>query len=83
MIDEDYLAQQQQALVEEQSDDCCFLTNQPEGQFVKSINWYKVEWEYRYSNFYKNVAINLHIQKIIITFAGGKHCEQKDLIPHL
>ena len=32
---EEYLKQQQQAIDEEQSDDSCFLTKQPEGQFVR------------------------------------------------
>ena len=32
---EEYLKQQQQAIDEEQSDGRCFLTEQPEGQFVR------------------------------------------------
>ena len=32
---EEYLKQQQQAIDEDQSDDSCFLTEQPEGQFVR------------------------------------------------
>ena len=35
MTYEEYLKQQQQAIDEEQSDDSCFLTEQPEGQFVR------------------------------------------------
>ena len=31
----DYIAQQRQAMEEEQTDDSCFLTAQPEGQFVR------------------------------------------------
>ena len=31
----EYIAQQQQAIDEEQQDDACFLENQPEGQFVR------------------------------------------------
>ncbi len=34
MTYEEYVAQQKQAL-EEQSDDTCFIENQPEGQFVR------------------------------------------------
>ena len=34
MTYEEYIAQQQQAIDEEQSDDSCFLTEQPEGQFL-------------------------------------------------
>ena len=34
MTYEEYIAQQQQA-IDEQSDDACFLENQPEGQFVR------------------------------------------------
>jgi hypothetical protein len=34
MTYDEYIAQQQQAM-EEQSDDACFLDNQPEGQFVR------------------------------------------------
>lgn len=33
---DEYIAQQQQAIDEEQSDDSCFLADQPEGQFVRS-----------------------------------------------
>ena len=32
---EEYLKPPQQAIDEEQSDDSCFLTEQPEGQFVR------------------------------------------------
>ncbi|MDY5075484.1 MAG: hypothetical protein SPE88_01710 [Paludibacteraceae bacterium] len=35
MTYEDYIAQENLALEEEQADDQCFLTNQPEGQFVR------------------------------------------------
>ena len=35
MTYDEYIAQQQQAIDEEQSDDSCFLTEQPEGQFVR------------------------------------------------
>ena len=35
MTYDEYLKQQQQAINEEQSDDSCFLTEQPEGQFVR------------------------------------------------
>ena len=36
MTYDEYIAQQQQAIDEEQKDDNCFLTEQPEGQFVRS-----------------------------------------------
>lgn len=35
MTYEEYLRQQQQAIDEERSDDKCFLSDQPEGQFVR------------------------------------------------
>ena len=35
MTYDEYIAQQQQAIDEEQQDDACFLENQPEGQFVR------------------------------------------------
>lgn len=35
MTYEEYIAQQQLAIDEEQPDDSCFLTDQPEGQFVR------------------------------------------------
>ena len=35
MTYQDYLKQQQQAIEEEHPDDSCFLTDQPEGQFVR------------------------------------------------
>ena len=35
MTHEEYIVQQQQAIDEEQQDDSCFLTEQPEGQFVR------------------------------------------------
>ena len=35
MTYEDYIAQEQQAMEEEQGDNSCFLANQPEGQFVR------------------------------------------------
>lgn len=35
MTYEEYIAQENLALEEEQSDDQCFLTSQPEGQFVR------------------------------------------------
>ena len=35
MTYEEYIAQQQQAIDEEQQDDSCFLEYQPEGQFVR------------------------------------------------
>ena len=35
MTYDEYIAQQQQAMKEEQSDDSCFLASQPEGQFVR------------------------------------------------
>jgi hypothetical protein len=35
MTYDEYIAQQQQAIDEEQQDDSCFLENQPEGQFVR------------------------------------------------
>ena len=35
MTYDEYIAQQQQAIDEEQPDDCCFLEYQPEGQFVR------------------------------------------------
>ena len=37
MTYEDYIAQQQQAIEEESKDDCYFVTNQPEGQFVRGL----------------------------------------------
>ena len=35
MTYDEYIAQQQQAMDEEQQDDSCFLEYQPEGQFVR------------------------------------------------
>ena len=35
MTYDEYIAQQQQAMDEEQPDDNCFLEYQPEGQFVR------------------------------------------------
>lgn len=35
MTYDEYIAQEQQAINEEQPDDCCFLEYQPEGQFVR------------------------------------------------
>ena len=35
MTYDDYIAQQRQAMEEEQTDNSCFLTAQPEGQFVR------------------------------------------------
>lgn len=35
MTYEEYIAQEQKAFEEEQQDDCCFVSNQPEGQFVR------------------------------------------------
>ena len=35
MTYDEYIAQQQQAIDEEQQDDSCFLEYQPEGQFVR------------------------------------------------
>ncbi len=35
MTYEEYLQQEHTAMDEEQSDDCCFLEYQPEGQFVR------------------------------------------------
>lgn len=35
MTYEEYIEQEQQAMDEEQDDDCCFLEYQPEGQFVR------------------------------------------------
>ncbi len=35
MTYKEYIAQQQQAIEEEQPDDRCFLADQPEGQFVR------------------------------------------------
>ena len=32
---EEYIAQEEQARIEEQMEDGCFVTNQPEGQFVR------------------------------------------------
>ncbi len=36
MTYDEYIAQQQQAIDEEQQDSSCFLADQPEGQFVRS-----------------------------------------------
>lgn len=35
MTYDEYIAEQQQAMLEEQRDDSCFLSEQPEGQFVR------------------------------------------------
>ena len=35
MTYDEYIAQQQRAIDEEQQDDSCFLTEHPEGQFVR------------------------------------------------
>jgi hypothetical protein len=35
MAYEEYIAQEKLAIEEEQSEEACFLTNQPEGQFVR------------------------------------------------
>ncbi len=35
MTYEEYLRQEQMALDEEQAENACFLSNQPEGQFVR------------------------------------------------
>ena len=35
MTYEEYIAEQEQAMREEQRDDSCFLNDQPEGQFVR------------------------------------------------
>ena len=35
MTYDEYIAQQQQAIDEEQRDDSCFMEYQPEGQFVR------------------------------------------------
>jgi len=35
MTYEEYLNQEQTAMEEEQNEDCCFVTYQPEGQFVR------------------------------------------------
>ena len=35
MTYDEYIAQQQQAIDEEQPDDTCFMEYQPEGQFVR------------------------------------------------
>ena len=35
MTYDEYIAQQQQAIDEEQQDNSCFLADQPEGQFVR------------------------------------------------
>jgi len=35
MTYDDYIAQQQQVMEEEQRDESCFLAAQPEGQFVR------------------------------------------------
>ncbi len=35
MTYEEYIEQEQRRLEEEQSDDCCFIEYQPEGQFVR------------------------------------------------
>ncbi len=35
MTYEEYIRQEQMAIDEEQSDDCCFIECQPEGQFVR------------------------------------------------
>ena len=32
---EEYIAQEEQARIEEQMEDSCFVINQPEGQFVR------------------------------------------------
>ena len=32
---EEYIAQEEQARAEEQMEDSCFVTNEPEGQFVR------------------------------------------------
>ena len=41
----EYIAQEQQAIDEEHSDDSCFLTDTPECQFVRGHYFFIPEWE--------------------------------------